>query len=98
MALKRRLVRSQGLTRGERAHLRYGSDLGWPDCSFCWRDYAGEWQTDEAAVRAAWREHRDELLAEASADAFIPWAAREFEGMAGAVSPYEGLLGGRTHD
>ena len=60
---------------------------------FSWRDSVGDLQTSESEVRAAWREHRDELLASAAEQGLIPWAARRFEGMAGQVHPYEHLRG-----
>lgn len=88
--LRRRVVQRDQLSRGDRSFLRWGSPHG-AECSFTWKDADGEWQTDLDAAFDAWLLHRDELLAEAAKHGLIPWAAREFEGMAGRVSPYEHL-------
>ncbi len=87
--------RRRGLSGEERHYLMSGHVSGAVDGSypFSWRDPAGDLRTDESEARAAWREHRDELLAEAALGDLIPWAARRFEGMAGQVHPYEHLRG-----
>lgn len=92
----RRLVARRGLDAGDRHFLLHGSSLGRPT-RFQWRDPAGEWHTDRDAAEVAWREHRDELLAEAAEHGLIPWAGRRFEDMPGPISPYEHLTGDRRH-
>ena len=46
---------------------------------------------DERLARAAWAEHRDEQI-EGHAP-YTCWAAREYEGAPGDISPYEHLKG-----
>lgn len=92
MALKRRrpLARA-GLSPGDRRFLLFGSTLG-AECSFTWKDETGVWQVDLEAAFDAWLLHRSELLGEATERGLIPWAARTFENMPGAISPYEHLV------
>jgi hypothetical protein len=82
-----------GLTREERDWLRWGTTFNYIEpgtvAGFLGRDPEGGFHVDEKAAGRAWKEHRDEMLAEAAP--FIPFAARRFEGMAGDVSPYEHL-------
>jgi len=57
-----------------------------------WRKTSdNEWVPARRGMRQAWLEHRDELLAEAAERDLVPWAAREFEGMAGRIRPHEQL-------
>jgi hypothetical protein len=84
--------RVDGLTRAEADYLRTGHtpylEPG-SSAGFLARDAAGEYHVDEAAMARSWRQHRDQLLAETMRHGLIPWAARQLEGMAGRVSPYE---------
>lgn len=85
----RRTLASRGLSESERYLLLTGHVyVGWGDAP----PFGSErGRLDRAAIRRAWRKHRDELLADAARRGLIPWAARELEGMPGAVSHYEHL-------
>lgn len=90
--VRRRTTRqARGLTQGE--HMTLMSGGHWPEGSgFAFAiDTPNGLSLDEAAMREAWDEYRDELIAEAAEQGLIPWAARHFEGMPGKVSPYEHL-------
>jgi hypothetical protein len=90
--VRRRTIRERrGLTRAERGTLLGGGPVvSLRGTAPWWRVVKGEWQADPVGMRQAWTEYRDELIAEAALRGLIPWAAREFEGMVGRVSPYEG--------
>lgn len=83
--VRRRTTRPlRGMGQAEHRYLRMGPPL------------ANNPFTSESEARATWREHREELLAEAAEQGFIPFGARLFEGAPGKVHPYEHLdRGGR---
>jgi hypothetical protein len=105
--VRRRAIRERrGLTRAERRTLLGGGPcIGLDGTAPWWRRVrvrgTVEWQPDPIGQRRAWQLHREELVAEAAERGLIPWAAREFEGMPGRTSPYEGedpRIGGRHAD
>ena len=88
---QRQGLRPARLTRGDRDVLRFGHTLGEPSDLY-YRGPYGWWVYALVAAEATWRRHRDELLEEAARDGgCIPWAAREFEDMPGAIHPHEHL-------
>ena len=97
-ARRRISKRRHGLTAAERYTLMTGHPLLDPSgrAPF-WsieRDpvsAANVWIPDDVAMERAWRAHRDELVADAAELGLVPWAGRQFDGMAGSVSPYEHL-------
>jgi hypothetical protein len=96
--------RRHGLTAAERFTLMTGHPLVDPSGRTpFWsieRDpvsAANVWTSDLRALERAWRAHREELVADAGEHGLIPWAGREFEGMAGSVSPYEHLRVAESH-
>jgi hypothetical protein len=87
--LRRREVRARReLTSDERSFLISGHGL-----SFRWKSRDWVWILDEAAARAAWAAHRDELMAEQARHGLIPWAAHCFDGLEGCWSRYQHLPG-----
>lgn len=88
MARIRRTPRARrGLTPEEMFYLRFGHVIaGTTGRPFTEHP---DGSPDPTKARAAWRAHRDELLAAAAP--YTPWAARIFEGMPGAITPYDHL-------
>lgn len=81
-----------GILQAERAYFRWGH--AWGEPAPRWqkvRRIAGinEYSIDETAARAQWAEFRDEITAEAAP--WTPWAAKEWDGAPGDVSPYDHL-------
>jgi len=79
------------LTPAQGHFLRFGTLIGDRDGTMPFSERRGDsWHVDLRSARAAWERHRFDVEARIPSG-LIAWAAREWDGATGRISPYDRL-------